>query len=330
MSSRPNIWAIVLAAGDGTRLASLATDDRGNVVPKQFCSLNGGPSLLRKTLQRALRIVPRSQVCAVVTRKHEPYWRPMLRSLPPANVIVEPRNCGTANGVLHGVLRIIERDPHARIVFLPADHHVRNERPLAESVRTAAASSAHEGLVLIGIEPDEVDPELGYIVPGASLRDGTRRVEEFIEKPPHTIAHDLIARGALWNSFIFAAHAASLIGLMRARLPAIVDGMAMAREADVRRGQGTAALEEFYHSLPTLDFSRSVVQDAAPELRVVTARACGWTDLGTPRRVAEVLQRQRLGSARRAFVGVRSVRAFVDLAANLARLSLASLPSKGA
>ena len=330
MSSRPNIWAIVLAAGDGTRLASLATDDRGNVVPKQFCSLNGGPSLLRKALQRALRIVPRSQVCAVVTRKHEPYWRPMLRSLPPANVIVEPRNCGTANGVLHGVLRIIERDPHSRIVFLPADHHVRNERPLAESVRIAAALNAHEGLVLIGIVPDEVDPELGYIIPGTSLGDGTRRVEEFIEKPPHTIAQDLIARGALWNSFIFAAHAASLISLMRARLPAIVDGMATAREADARRGQGTGTLEEFYQSLPTVDFSRSVLQDAELVLRVVTARACGWTDLGTPRRVAEVLQRQRVESTRRTFVGVRSVRAFVNLAANLARLSLASLPSKGA
>ena len=139
MSSRPNIWAIVLAAGDGTRLASLATDDHGNVVPKQFCSLNGGPSLLRKALLRAQRIVPRRQVCAIVTRKHESYWRPMLRSLPPANVIVEPRNCGTANGVLHGVLRIFEREPHARIVFLPADHHVHSEADAMRGYITGTA-----------------------------------------------------------------------------------------------------------------------------------------------------------------------------------------------
>jgi mannose-1-phosphate guanylyltransferase len=57
-------WAVVLAAGDGTRLASLRSNDRGRSVPKQFCSLNGGGSLLHAALQRARRIVPPERVRA--------------------------------------------------------------------------------------------------------------------------------------------------------------------------------------------------------------------------------------------------------------------------
>ena len=49
-------WAVVLAAGDGTRLATLTTDASGNSVPKQFCSLNGGSALIAETLQRARRV----------------------------------------------------------------------------------------------------------------------------------------------------------------------------------------------------------------------------------------------------------------------------------
>jgi mannose-1-phosphate guanylyltransferase len=62
--------AVVLAAGDGTRLSTLTTDSDGNPVPKQFCSLNGGGSLLHEALQRANRIVLRERVCAIVADQH--------------------------------------------------------------------------------------------------------------------------------------------------------------------------------------------------------------------------------------------------------------------
>ena len=89
-------------------------------------------------VQRARRLVPRERVCAIVALQHERHWRGLLRSLPARNVIIQPRNCGTANGVLLGLLRILERDPLAHIMFLPADHYVHNELSLADSIRTPA------------------------------------------------------------------------------------------------------------------------------------------------------------------------------------------------
>jgi mannose-1-phosphate guanylyltransferase len=277
MSMREGIWAIVLAAGDGTRLSTLTTDDRGDAVPKQFCSLNGGPSLLQEAMQRARRIVPLERVRTIVARQHERHWQHMLWSLPARNVIVQPRNCGTANGVLLGLLRILERDPLARIVFLPADHYVHDEALLADGMRTAAmfVTRDRDGLTLIGIEPDDIDIELGYIVPGGPVEDGIRRVAQFVEKPTAAFARDLIARGAVWNSFIFWAHAATLLALIRGRLSKIVEEMTNALARDWRGAEDTSALEELYESLPVIDFSRAVMQDAESALRVSIAPACG-------------------------------------------------------
>ena len=48
MSDSDKLWALVLAAGDGRRLRALTTTGSGLAIPKQFCSLERGPSLLRE------------------------------------------------------------------------------------------------------------------------------------------------------------------------------------------------------------------------------------------------------------------------------------------
>src|SRR5262245_50874851 len=157
MTTRQRTWAIVLAAGEGTRLSTLTKDVSGRSIPKQYCSLDGGDSLLDEALQRARRVVPRERLCVIVADQHRRYWEPTLWTLPATNVIVQPQNRGTANGILLATLRILERDPLARIVFLPADHFVRDERALAASLRSAVSSLTRnpDGLTLVGIEPEE-------------------------------------------------------------------------------------------------------------------------------------------------------------------------------
>jgi hypothetical protein len=50
-------------------------------------------------------------------------------------------------------------------------------------------------------------------------------------------------------------------------------------------------LEELYSRLPSLDFSRDILQGIESYLEVLSVPACGWSDLGTPRRIREVLHR---------------------------------------
>lgn len=315
-----NTWALVLAAGEGTRLSSLTTDASGHAVPKQYCSLDGGPTFLQETLRRAHAICGRDRIAAIVAQQHARWWRGALWGLHPSNVIVQPNNCGTANGVLLSALTIAARDPLARIVFLPSDHYVRDEERFERALREAANVPLGAGdLVLLGVEPEEPDPELGYLVPtGASRAGELPRVGRFVEKPPTSVAAGLIADGALWNSFVFAADVSTLVSLIRARFPAVVDDL------ETALARGPEAVEALYARLPAIDFSRHVLEGAEARLRVLRVEPCGWSDLGTPRRVAECLAKlERTAGRPRAGRGSRVLHDAINLAAACARLQFA-------
>ena len=278
MNKRLNTWALVLAGGEGSRLHSLTRN-----VPKQFCSLQGGPSLLQEALQRASTVAPLQRICTVVAEQHRQWWTPVLSYLPDQNVIVQPQNRGTAYGILLPLLRIADRDPNAIVVVLPADHFLRDEETMMASVGQAAelAAANRESLYLLGVEPEEPDTELGYIVPAPRSRDIPARVLRFIEKPTQAQARALVEQGALWNIFIMAASVRALLGLFDGRYAPTIAAM---------RDLNESRVASLYEKLPVKDFSRDVLQGNESMLKVVSVPSCGWTDLGTPKRIGLTLQ----------------------------------------
>ena len=56
------------------------------------------------------------------------------------------------------------------------------------------------------------------------------------------------------------------------------------------------ALSRLYGDLPTVDFSRDVLAHFPRKLRVIQVPHCGWTDLGTPKRVAATVRTADGGS----------------------------------
>lgn len=276
-------WAILLAAGEGTRLAEL-TGQGGRPTPKQYCSLRGGRSLLGDTLARATRLVPRERQLVIVAEHHRPLWRDELAHHPPENVIVQPRNRGTSAGILLPLLALLERDPGARVLLLPSDHHVADEGVLASALRRALRTleEAEAPVTLLGIGPDAPETGYGWILPAGT--GGS--IERFVEKPDAAEAARLQARGALWNSFLLAARGTTLLRLYRRRLPRLMAELGAAFGRPEARERRLAAL---YESLEPGDFSRQILQGSEPELRLEVVPPCGWTDLGTPERVAACL-----------------------------------------
>src|ERR1700677_2588771 len=197
MKQRLDAWAVGLAAGEGSRLRSLTKNEQGITVPKQFCSLQGGPCLLQEALRRAASVASLERICTVVAEQHRHWWAPLLSYLPEQNVISQPQNRGTAYGILLPLLRIAERDPDATVVLLPADHYLSDEKVMAGALRRAAAMARadRESIYLLGVEPDEAAPELGYILRTHRGPDGTAGVQRFIEKPNATRARVLLDEG---------------------------------------------------------------------------------------------------------------------------------------
>src|SRR5262245_45742747 len=103
-----NVWALVLAGGDGNRLRALTTAPCGTHVPKQDCSLHGERTLIEDAIDRARGLVTNQHICTIVGESHRDWWSQIdaLRSLPATNVFIQPRNRGTAIGVVYSLLHI--------------------------------------------------------------------------------------------------------------------------------------------------------------------------------------------------------------------------------
>lgn len=296
---RNQSWAIVLAAGEGRRLSALTESAGGVPVPKQFCSLWGGHSLLHDALQRARQVVQRGRICAVVAAQHRQWWETPLWSLPGNNRIVQHENRGTGTGLLLGLLHVVSRDPGAVVVVLPSDHYVSDEPILADVVGRALviARRSDEHAVLIGLRPEDACTELGYIVPAASPDSGLSEVVEFVEKPSAVRACELVARGALWNSFIVVASAAALLRLYRRQYARVVGTLQQAVANDCESAMAGEVTAAFYRDLPPIDFSSDILRGQEAQLRVLGAPPCGWADLGSPRMLGRVMRGGRQARA---------------------------------
>lgn len=286
-----NIWAVVLAGGDGRRLGALTTDATGVCTPKQYCSLNGGPSLLQLSLNRALRHARCERIVVIVTEQHRRWFEPALSSLMRSSVMVQPQNRGTGLGVLLPLLLIERADPSARVIFLPSDHYVANEDVLAESVRQAAMSEAvdTDQVVLLGIPPDAPDPGFGYIVPLADSDAAMRSVHRFVEKPDREAAGMLIRGGSLWNSGIVVGQARILLDRYQHHFPALLKTFRSVVNSWVDTRLPSADLIALYATHADVDFSREILQREPRYLQLLPVPPCGWCDVGTPERLATTL-----------------------------------------
>ena len=155
---------------------------------------------------------------------------------------------------------------------------------MLESLR-AAAALAHDNrgfTYLLGIEPDMVDTELGYVLPASRSRNRPCGVLRFVEKPTAMRAKSLVDQGALWNAFIMAGSVQALLRLF---------GSSFTSTIAVMRGFEGVSIENVYERLGSVDFSRDVLQGNESVLQVLAVPHCGWTDLGTPQRIGMTLER---------------------------------------
>ena len=298
MPKAQHVWSLVLAGGDGNRLRALTTKPCGTSVPKQYCSLYGGHSLLEDAIARAQRVVDPDRVCTIVAQQHRQWWTDcplLLEALERGNLIVQPRNLGTGIGILYSLLHILAKDSEALLVLLPADHYVRDEDVLNRALRQAIerVDRNADRPVLLGLELDEPDTDLGYILPGDPDPFGGQTVARFIEKPGYSVTREIIDAGGLCNTFIMVASARMLLDLYMPRFAPLVMEMQVSLAKGQTAGSPTGswpALLSLYDRLPELDFSRDLLEGRAADLCVLRVPPCGWSDLGTPRRVGEIVK----------------------------------------
>lgn len=291
----PGVWAVLLAGGDGMRLQSLTTIIEGDTRPKQFCRIFRDESLFTQTRLRVSPLFDVDKVIAVVTKKHEGYYSRDLDVWPRAPLIAQPENRGTGVAIATAILMLRDLDAEAIVVALPCDHHYCNEAAFLDVIEAGilAARNNADAIVLVGAEASYPETEYGWIEPVQPIDSGTRfaptRVRRFWEKPALAFAEDLLCRGCLWNTFVTIGSVSALIDVLcRAAPNAMLTLSSGILEND---------LDSSYRRVPSIDFSQDVLASQPEHLWVIRDARSGWTDLGNPNRVFDILKRQKTAPA---------------------------------
>ena len=293
MEDKKELWGIVLAAGEGSRVRGFLSALCGGHGIKQFCSVLGERTLLQMTLDRVQRLIPRERIVIIVDKRHRPEVVQQLTGWPEQNIIYQPANRETAPGILLPLAYVSHRSPNATVAVFPSDHFIEDERGFINYVAKAVGETEllPHSAVLLGTKPDRIDEGYGWI---SSVEDrqgkGSRAVQGFWEKPSPAQAEELMRKGALWNTFVFAARAASLWEMTRQTVPDLYGAFSSMR---VMLGTPRAHqfIEEMYTRLRTVNFSLEVLTPSAARLRVLPIPEIGWSDWGSAERILETAMR---------------------------------------
>jgi len=277
MNISPNLHAVILAGGSGTRFWPVSRQSR----PKQFLDLVGKESLLRQTIRRVAPKVSAQNIWIVASRAHRKEINRQAAGLGlrASQILWEPKGKNTAPAIAWAASRIHAVNPQAIVTVLPSDHLIRNVPRFLSALEEAVKLAQADHLVAFGIAPTR--PETGYGYLKTKKAGGILRVERFIEKPDLARAKQFVrSRAYFWNSGMFVWKTATILEAFRKYLPLIY----------ASRGNILKA----WPKLPAISVDYGILEKADNVAAV--AADIGWSDLGSWESLAEILPKDKAGN----------------------------------
>lgn len=271
---------VLLSGGSGLRLWPLSNNTRS----KQFLPLlKADDGSMESMLQRVVRQVRETNLASSVTIATSKTQRDMIINQlgNGVDVVAEPERRDTFPAIALAVsyLSLQKGCPDDEVVvIMPCDPYTENDFFHSIGNMVNAVEQNKADLVLMGIKPTYPASKYGYIVPEEGNNDAVRMVSCFVEKPDRARAEELLARGAMWNSGVFAFR----LGYVRS----IVSKYITASSYEEVVAQ--------YGAFPKISFDYEVVEKA---LSIAVVPFGGkWKDLGTWNTLSEEIAEDYIGN----------------------------------
>jgi len=292
------IYPVILSGGSGTRLWPLSRA----VLPKQLLPLVGDKSMLQETVQRVAGRPEMMAPLVVCGNEHRFMVAEQLRDIgiKPLGILLESVGRNTAPAVAAAAHFLLNIDPEAIMLVLPADHVINDGPAFHAAIQRASKLVSDGALATFGIVPTAPETGYGYIHRGAAAAgsEGCFQVDRFVEKPDLETAQGFVASGAyFWNSGMFLFRAERYLSELAVHRPAI----ATATEAAMRlayRDLDFCRLDEKEFAASPSDSIDYAVMEQTRHAIVVPADI-GWSDVGSWSALWEVQQHDNNGNATR-------------------------------
>lgn len=270
-----DLWAVVFAGGIGSRFWPLSSPTR----PKAVLHLLGERPLIADTIHRIDPLIPMGRVLVMTSHDIAPAVCAAVPSVPPENILTEPRPLGTAAALAWALHVIIDRaGPSALVCALHADLAAAFPGEFRDGLERAAALASRERLIVtLGVAPTRLETSFGYAVPGEAFDSsvpveagGACRIMRFVEKPGVEAIAQLVGDGALWHAGVVVARAGDLRDELLRHTREISAGYQA-----LTHGNLTA----FASLVRSISVERGLLE-RCDRLAVVPID-CGWDDVGT-------------------------------------------------
>lgn len=245
--------------------------------PKPFLRLIGDPSSFQSSLVRAQSLAADDDILVVGGAGDRKIILQQMAEIGiDARVLFEPIGRDTAAAIAAAAGWVQQRHPKAIVAVLSADHHIPDVSAFQAAIQATLEAAAEGAIVTLGVPPTHASVAYGYILPGSETAT-VRTITNFEEKPEPGRARHLLEEGALWNSGMFVARAATFSSEVRRLARPVAD--AVQRSLEQATGDKTAAwLGLSFSESPRIAFDRAVMEktDRARVLKV----SFEWSDLG--------------------------------------------------
>jgi len=331
-------WVIVLAGGQGGRAHSTAERRTGAPPTHPFCTIIGSRTVLQHTLDRAAAITSTDRIVVVVGKEHRAR---LDRAMCPGSagvVIEQPFDRGTAFSVFLALACVLERDPDATVLCLPANQFASpNDRFLGSITRACEMAAATPNrLLLVAAPATHADTDYDWIIPerdgvsDAAAEADPLPVAFIREKPNAPGATTLFRNDSYLNTMVFAVRASTLWGHGCFLAPGLMDTFVTVRDLMRATRTGYITTEDFAASLrclyspaPTVDFTAAILRLMSRHTLIVPLdRDVVWSDWDRPEHVTETLN--RIGAGRTPEVA-QAMMASADAARPAPRVSLLAM-----